>query len=133
MVDVNKPVGLATLYRKRIAAEAITVACDATAISSEEVLSKDRAKSTIVFARQLAMYLAHVVGQLSLGQVALEFGRDRTTVAYSWNSIEDRRDSPIFDDQVDAMEAQLRERLTAMLTRDVDLQSYAPSKKLGAA
>lgn len=113
----GRTVGLAKLYNERVATEAVNVVAQALSISEAEIMSRQRAKATIVFARQLSMYLSHVVGQLSLGQVSAEFGRDRTTVSYSCNMIEDRRDSPIFDDQIERMEILLKDRLTAMLTR----------------
>ncbi len=111
--------GLARLYRHRIATEAVQVVATATGVRPVEVMSRRRAKAPVVFARQLAMYLSHVVGQMSLGQVAVEFGRERTTVGYSCHAIEDRRDSPIFDEQIEAMEETLRERLTALLTQEL--------------
>lgn len=116
----GKSYGLARLYYHRIAMEAMLIVSDALCVSPTEMISKKRAKSTVVFARQMAMYLAHVVGQMSLGQVATEFGRERTTVGYSCNAIEDRRDSPIFDNQVEYLEAQLREKLTVLLTQDLN-------------
>lgn len=43
-------------------------------------------------ARQVAMYLAHVLFGLSLEAIARAFGRDRTTVAYACRKIEDWRE-----------------------------------------
>lgn len=43
-------------------------------------------------ARQLAMYLAHVVFGLSLSRVGICFGRDRTTVRHACRLVEDERD-----------------------------------------
>ncbi len=109
--------GLARLYHHRIAMEAVEVVSEATGVDPHEVMSRRRAKATVVFARQLSMYLSHVVGQMSLGQVATEFGRERTTVGYSCHAVEDRRDSPIFDEQIETMEKQLQDRLTTLLTQ----------------
>ena len=39
------------------------------------------------------------------------FRRDRTTVSHACVNIEDRRDSPLFDLQLDYMEKRLRERI----------------------
>ena len=43
-------------------------------------------------ARQLAMYLCHVLLGMTLTQVGQFFGRDRTTVAYACALVEDMRD-----------------------------------------
>ncbi|WP_338607456.1 helix-turn-helix domain-containing protein [Pelagibacterium nitratireducens] len=43
-------------------------------------------------ARQLAMYLCHVLLGMTLTQVGQFFGRDRTTVAYACAHVEDMRD-----------------------------------------
>lgn len=44
------------------------------------------------FARQTAMYLAHVCFGLSYDVIGRVFGRDRTTVSHACAVIEDRRD-----------------------------------------
>ncbi|MFP5075757.1 helix-turn-helix domain-containing protein [Rhizobium sp. YIM 134829] len=54
--------------------------------------------------RQIAMYLCHVVLQLSLTEIGAAFGRDRTTAGHACNVVEDRRDDPAFDDFVSAVE-----------------------------
>ncbi|AEQ50666.1 helix-turn-helix domain-containing protein [Pelagibacterium halotolerans] len=43
-------------------------------------------------ARQLAMYLCHVLLGMTMTQVGQFFGRDRTTVAYACAQVEDMRD-----------------------------------------
>ena len=56
------------------------------------------------FARQIAMYLAHVGFGLSMAEVGKAFGRDRTTVVHACHLIEDRRDERRFDDLLDQLE-----------------------------
>ena len=51
-----------------------------------------RCRKTIAFARQVAMYLAHVSLSYPLKQIADHYGRDRTTVAYACRVVEDRRE-----------------------------------------
>ena len=48
-------------------------------------------------ARQFAMYLLHVCGGKSYTEVGRLFGRDRTTVSYACQVIEDRREKPEID------------------------------------
>lgn len=130
MANQGRSLELSRLYYRRVAQEASLVTAEVTGVPSSQIMSSKGAKAAIVLARQLAMYLAHVVGQMSLGQVSSEFGRDRTTVGYSCNAIEDRRDSPMFDKQIEEMEASLRERLTTILTQSID---YSATQKKRAA
>ena len=53
-----------------------------------------RSSPQAAFARQVAMYLAHVVCGLNLTAVGALFQRDRTTVAHACGVVEDRRDDP---------------------------------------
>ena len=59
-------------------------------------------------ARQIAMYLAHVVAGLTLSDVGRVFGRDRTTVAHACMIVEDGRDDPRLDRALDVIEAVIR-------------------------
>lgn len=56
------------------------------------------------FARQTAMYLAHVGFGLSMAEIGKAFGRDRTTVVHACHLIEDRRDEACFDELLDHLE-----------------------------
>jgi hypothetical protein len=56
------------------------------------------------FARQIAMYLAHVGFGLSMAEIGRAFGRDRTTVVHACHLIEDRRDEVRFDHLLDHLE-----------------------------
>jgi chromosomal replication initiation ATPase DnaA len=66
-----------------------------------------RNRLPIARARQLAMYLSHVVLGRSLMEIGEAFGRDRTTVSYACALIEDMRDDPQFDDEVSRLERQI--------------------------
>ena len=61
-------------------------------------------------ARQVSMYLAHVVLHMSHRQIARGFGRDRTTARYACRQIEELREDPELDRLVTWLEALLRER-----------------------
>ncbi|CAD7027709.1 transposase [Pseudorhizobium endolithicum] len=54
--------------------------------------------------RQIAMYVCHVALRISQSDVGDAFGRDRTTVRHACHVVEDRRDDPLFDDFVSAVE-----------------------------
>lgn len=66
-------------------------------------LRRDRRRSSC-HVRQIAMYVSHVVLQISLTDIGQVFGRDRTTVSHACNVVEDRRDDVAFDDFVAAVE-----------------------------
>lgn len=105
------------MLRGLIAQEAIEIACQAWNISVFDMKARNRRRAHVSYARQIAMYLAHVVGQLTLGEISEAFDRDRTTVGYACHTVEDRRDSPIFDRQVEALEAEMRGRIEALFDR----------------
>ncbi|MFV0296377.1 MAG: helix-turn-helix domain-containing protein [Hyphomicrobiaceae bacterium] len=63
-----------------------------------------RGQARIALARQIAMYLAHVVFGLALTDVGRLFHRDRTTVRHACAIIEDRRDDKTFDHMISRLE-----------------------------
>jgi chromosomal replication initiation ATPase DnaA len=68
-------------------------------------------------ARQVAMYLAHVVCGLSMTEVGALFGRDRTTVAHACNVIEDGRDDPELDLRLEHLERAICSLIDALFSR----------------
>ncbi len=82
-------------------------------VTSTELLSATRGPRPIARARQIAIYLGHVVLGLSLSALARHFRRDRTTVAYACRAVEDARDAREFDELLDTLEAQLVSLLPA--------------------
>ena len=70
-----------------------------------ELLSPTRGRKQAAFARQVAMYLAHTGGGLSLSGVGRLFARDRTTVAHACALVEDGRDDAIFDRTLSNLES----------------------------
>ncbi len=94
---------------------AVETAVAATfAVPPAQLRAKTRGVFLVAFARQSAMYLAHVVFGLSYTQVGRCFGRDRTTAAHAARLIEERRDDPGVDALLAALEAacqSLRDRV----------------------
>jgi chromosomal replication initiation ATPase DnaA len=70
-----------------------------------QLLSPTRGRKKIAFARQVAMYLAHTGGGLSLSCVGRMFNRDRTTVAHACALVEDARDEAVFDRTLNHLES----------------------------
>ena len=77
-------------------------------IPAEAILNGDDRAHSTARARQVAMYLSHVVLGMSLARIATAMGRDRSTVAYSCHRIEDFRDSPDVDHWLEDLEKRLR-------------------------
>ena len=92
--------------RARLAQQVVAYAYD---VPLEELAASTRRSAKVAFARQVAMYLAHVAFELSLSRVGLAFGRDRTTAAHACHRVEDARDEPELDARLDALENLLRE------------------------
>lgn len=68
-------------------------------------------RPAVARARQLAMYLSHVMLGKTLVQVGQAFGRDRTTVSYACALMEDLRDDPAFDAEVTDLEELIGKRM----------------------
>lgn len=78
--------------------------CAALRLPPADLRQQRRGTSRAAFARQIAMYLAHVGFGLTLSQVGICFGRDRTTVRHACALVEDRRDQPDFELALAALE-----------------------------
>ena len=102
--------------RARLVREAVAYAFK---VSPDEMTAPTRRSSAVAFARQVAMYLAHVSFELSLTRVAQTFGRDRTTAAHACHVVEDRRDDPDFDERLDRLEGFLRAAPDPALVNEV--------------
>ncbi|GJL91311.1 helix-turn-helix domain-containing protein [Hyphococcus sp.] len=87
------------------------IVCEAYGLPHASLMTTDKRGAELARARQIAMYLAHVVGQLTLYEVAEHFGRDRSTVSHACINIEDSRDSPVLEMQLEYLEKRFRERL----------------------
>jgi hypothetical protein len=94
-----------------------TVVATTFRLSLTDLRGTSRGEAQIAFARQVAMYVAHVWFALPLTEVGRRFDRDRTTVAHACRVVEDRRDDPRVDRVVAAIEsaADLWHRLTDAL------------------
>jgi chromosomal replication initiation ATPase DnaA len=77
-------------------------------VPTKDLWGQTRGVPATAFARQVGMYLAHVSFGLSLTEVGLVFARDRTTVAYACELVEDLRDDRAFDRSLDLLESVLR-------------------------
>ena len=98
----------------------------AFAVPVGELAASSRRSSYIAFARQSAMYLAHVSFGLNYSEVGRAFGRDRTTAAHACQLIEDRRDDPAVDAVLGSLEnacGTLRRKLGAQMQVQAQVQA----------
>ena len=72
------------------------------------IMMPTRGTAAIAWARQVAMYLAHVGCGLSLTDVGQLFERDRTTVAHACHVVEEQREDEDFDLAVELLEQTVR-------------------------
>jgi len=91
--------------RRRLCDLAMLAAAAAFSVPVAELTAESRRASDVAFARQSAMYLAHVAFGLSYSDIGRAFGRDRTTAAHACRLVEDRRDDPVIDAALDILEA----------------------------
>jgi chromosomal replication initiation ATPase DnaA len=104
--------GPGRLCLRQRAAELISTAVAAAfTVPVSELRASSRRRAPVAFARQSAMYLAHVTLGLTFAEVGRVFGRDRTTAAHACRRIEDRRTEVQLDAALAELEQALRRDL----------------------
>lgn len=73
-----------------------------------ELLGPTRGRGRVAKARQIAIYLTHIILGRPQDVVADLFRRDRTTVAHACQIVEDRRDDPRLERAMARIEARFR-------------------------
>ncbi len=106
-------------WHQQCASAARRVAAEAFDVSDAVLIAPNRCRAHIALARQVAMYLTHVVASISLTDIALAFSRDRTTVSHACRRIEDKRDELLFDLQIEQLEARMRRELERIKLAEV--------------
>lgn len=86
-------------------------------VDVHDLKSETRRSPRAAFARQVAMYLAHVVCGLSLTEVGALFARHRTTVSHACSVVEDRRDDPELDGRLEHLERAVASLFDALVVR----------------
>jgi chromosomal replication initiation ATPase DnaA len=99
------PAAPAALRARAVVESAISAAF---AVPTAEIGRATRGQAQIAFARQSAMYLAHVALGFTLSDVGRAFGRDRTTAAHACRRVEERREDPQVDAALAALEHTIR-------------------------
>jgi chromosomal replication initiation ATPase DnaA len=78
-----------------------------TGVALKDLCATTRRPPKVAFARQIAMYLSHIVFEMNQRQVARAFGRDRSTAAHAIRHIEELREDPEVDRMLGLLEALL--------------------------
>jgi chromosomal replication initiation ATPase DnaA len=81
-------------------------------VSMTNLLRRSRGPGRAASARQLAIYLSHVLLERPQDIVADLFSRDRTTIAHSCQTVEDRRDDLRLEIEIARIETRLSEHRT---------------------
>src|SRR5262249_48194993 len=84
------------------------MAAQAYDVPLEDFAAATRCHPRAAFARQVAMYLAHVVFGMKMSEIGCEFRRHRSTASHACHRIEDLREDPELDRLLGWLEAQLR-------------------------
>lgn len=81
-----------------------SVTARAFGVTPESLMVRSRSTADVAYARQVAMYLMHIVFGGTYQETGDQFGRERTTVAYACSLIEDDRDDADFDRKIEVLE-----------------------------
>lgn len=93
--------------RDPAAARLLRLVSRATGVPVDRLRHRSRCTADVAEARQLAMYLMHVVLQRTYEDIGRALGRERTTVSHACAVTEDRRDDPAFEALVATLEAEV--------------------------
>jgi chromosomal replication initiation ATPase DnaA len=111
---VRSPVSLGKSQLRRVIDPAVAAVFE---VDVYDLRASTRRSTRTAFARQVAMYLAHVVCGLSLTEVGTLFARDRTTAAHACRVVEDRRDDPELDGRLEHLERAVAALIDALFAR----------------
>jgi hypothetical protein len=84
------------------------LAASALGVSLRDLRAAGRGSAATAFARQIAMYLAHVALGESLSAIARHFQRHHTTVGHACARVEDRREHAPTDRLLECLEAAVK-------------------------
>lgn len=86
-------------------------------VDINDLRAPTRGSARTAFARQVAMYLAHVACGVTLTDVGILFQRDRTTVAHACGLVEDKRDDADLDWTLEHLERAVSSLIDAVSMR----------------
>ncbi|MEI9995749.1 MAG: helix-turn-helix domain-containing protein [Rhizomicrobium sp.] len=84
------------------------VVAHAYGVPLDAIRARSRGVGRAARARQIAMYLTHVVFSMTMADVARGFGRDRSTARHAIQRVEELREDPELNRTLGWLEATLR-------------------------
>ncbi len=93
------------LRRDAEAMELVAAVARLRRVALRKLLARARGTAEVAAARQLAMYLVHVLLGRPQDVVGRLFGRDASTVSHACRVIEDLRDNPPLEAEISRVEA----------------------------
>lgn len=96
-----------TRHERATVARAARVAAEYFKVFRPRIFLPNRGEVAVATARQVAMYLAHVSGQIPVNRLRKPFHRDAATIMHNIQHIEDLRDEgSVFDVELTKLETQ---------------------------
>lgn len=87
---------------------ALTLVAQVYGVELKDMCSAKRSAPRAAFARQIAMYLSHIVFKMTISQIGTAFGRDRSTACHAVHHVERMRDDAEIDRTLLQLEVMLR-------------------------
>ena len=99
-------------------------------VTPEQLGQPSRGRARIALARQVAIYLVHVILGKSMTEAGGRYNRDRTTASHACRIVEDHRDNHEFDRKVAALEHAITGslELARAAPRFIPAQNTGPDK-----
>ncbi|HRD74911.1 MAG TPA: helix-turn-helix domain-containing protein [Hyphomicrobiaceae bacterium] len=107
-IELSDPDAASLLPPQQIKAQIEHYVAVAFAVTLDDLRRPSRGPAEAAFARQIAMYLAHIACGWTFTEVGRLFERDRTTVAHACALIEDSRDDISLDRALEWLERLVR-------------------------
>ncbi len=108
MEEITSAAQVAEALAPRRAEMAQAIVAQVYGLEVRDMWSAKRGNPRAALARQIAMYLTHIVFRMSITAIGSAFGRDRSTAWHALHHVEDMRDDPDVDRILMQLEIMLR-------------------------
>jgi chromosomal replication initiation ATPase DnaA len=114
-----------TNLQRAVLSSVVSAAFD---VPAKDLRLPKRGRAKVALARQVAMYLSHVVLRMTLGDAGRLYSRDRTTAAHACRLVEDLRDEQRFDTLLSILEDMVRAEILHRAARDCGPKEGRPKE-----